>query len=779
MFLRAPDEQRTCDNPSAAAKMARAPVLAAIATSIVAIIAIYQLSLTFILPSLPTLLPHSNSHHGYNIISEGEYVLAVGKADITGPVVEINMMGYADTAQSGTGLRQRLYCRAFIVGSTETSADRVVYLVLDTQSGDTAIRNGILEGLEALGPEYNLYTKNNIAVTGTHSHSGPGAWLNYLLPQITSKGFYKDSYQAIVDGSILAIQRAHQSLVPGHLSIGTLEVEGVNINRSPYAYLANPKKERELYQYDVDKTMTVLRFVRASDNLPIGLLSWYPVHGTSLFQNNTLITGDNKGVAASLLEQSMRGKNPDFVAGFSQSNVGDTSPNVLGAVCEDTGMQCRFNDSTCDGKTAPCRGRGPYFRYLDQGTRSGFEIGRRQYAAAKTLLDSSLDRLPGASSVSAFHFFANMTSYHFPSVNDASHMLQTCSAALGHGFAGGTTDGPGAFDFKQGTNDSDDSPSLKNPLWKAARRFVHEPSDEQILCQSPKPILLDVGAAEKPYAWTPNIVDIQLMRIGPLVIIVAPGEATTMSGRRWRNAIAAATPSILGISDPHVVLGGPANTYAHYIATEEEYKIQRYEGASTLFGPHTLEAYINLTLTNLPYLGSPSEVQKLPPLKAGPNPPINVNASLSFIRPVIVDNAGFFRSFGQVLSSPSKSKAYRPGDIPATMFVGANPRNDFRLEGTFAALEKLDASTGLWLQVRDDSDWHLVYRWERKTTVLGTSEVTIEWEIEDWAQDGTYRMHYYGDSKSIGGSITPFEGVGESFQVIGGRQEALGELAKL
>jgi neutral ceramidase len=760
--------------------MARAQVLAAVATSIVALLAIYQLSLTFIFPTLPNFLSQSKSDHGVQELSEGEYLLGVGKADITGPVVEINMMGYADTAQSGTGLRQRLYCRAFIVGSTENTSDRVVYLVQDTQSGDTAVRNGILEGIKALGDEYQMYTKNNIAVTGTHSHSGPGAWLNYLLPQITSKGFYKDSYQAIVDGSVLAIQRAHESLVAGHLSFGQLEAEGININRSPYAYLANPKKERESYKYDVDKTMTVLKFVRASDNLPIGLLSWYPVHGTSLLQNNTLITGDNKGVAANLLENSMKEVSPDFVAGFSQSNVGDTSPNVLGAVCEDTGMECRFNDSTCDGKTAPCRGRGPYFRYPDQGTRSGFEIGRRQFAAAKQLLDRSLARLPGPASVSSFHTFANMSSYTFPSPRNPSHLLSTCSAALGHGFAGGTTDGPGAFDFKQGTNDSnDDSPSLRNPLWKAARRFVHEPSDPQILCQHPKPILLDVGAAVKPYAWTPNIVDIQLLRIGPLLIIVAPGEATTMSGRRWRNAIASAAPEILGVKSPHVVLGGPANTYAHYIATEEEYSVQRYEGASTLFGPHTLAAYINLTLTHLPYLGSRAEVAKLPPLLSGPMPPINTNASLSFIRPVVVDNPGFFRSFGQVLSSPETGTVYTSGDVPVTVFVGANPRNEFRLEGTFAAVERLDTDSGEWVRVRDDSDWHLVYRWERTSTVLGTSEVRVEWEVEEWVEEGMYRMRYFGDAKGLGGGVSAFEGVGEPFRVQGGRGEAWGELARL
>ncbi|KAI6903414.1 hypothetical protein KC334_g7187, partial [Hortaea werneckii] len=58
------------------------------------------------------------------------YLLGVGKADITGPVVEINFMGYADPAQTGSGLRQRLYSRAFIIGSIDKPDDRFVYLVL-------------------------------------------------------------------------------------------------------------------------------------------------------------------------------------------------------------------------------------------------------------------------------------------------------------------------------------------------------------------------------------------------------------------------------------------------------------------------------------------------------------------------------------------------------------------------------------------------------------------------------------------------------------------------
>ena len=31
-------------------------------------------------------------------------------------------------------------------------------------------------------------------------------------------------------------------------------------------------------------------------------------------------------------------------------------------------------------------------------------------------------------------------------------------------------------------------------------------------------------------------------------------------------------------------MAGPANVYGHYVTTREEYAVQRYEGASTIFG---------------------------------------------------------------------------------------------------------------------------------------------------------------------------------------------------
>ncbi|KAK0617402.1 Neutral/alkaline nonlysosomal ceramidase [Immersiella caudata] len=689
-----------------------------------------------------------------------KYLIGVGKADITGPVVEINFGGYASTDQVGTGLRQRLYSRAFIIGEVGNPKNRFVYLVLDTQSGDTALRNGILEGVAALGSAYSAYGKSNIAVTGTHSHSGPGAWFNYLLPQVTSLGFNKQSYQAVVDGAVLSIKRAHESLQEGYLDFGTTKITGANINRSLYAYLANPAAERAQYADDVDKELTLLRFQRASDLKSIGVLTWFPTHGTSMLGNNTHVSGDNKGVAAYLFEQSVKGSSgatDGFVAGFSQANVGDTTPNVLGAYCDDgSGQMCTLETSVCgDGKSQSCHGRGPLFQKLDLGVSSCFEIGQRQFAGARSLYDSldSTSTPVVGSTIRSFHYFQDMQYYKFPLSNGT--VVQTCPAALGYSFAAGTSDGPGAFDFTQG-----DSGAPNNPLWQVVSGLLRVPSAAQTACQQPKPVLLDVGEMSAPYAWSPNIVDVQTLRVGQFLIIVSPTEASTMAGRRWRDAVksAATSLSLTGSASPYVVIGGPANTYAHYVVTPEEYTIQRYEGASTLYGMWTLPAFINLTLQALPHLAPGATSSPA----SGPSPPDNRKNSLSFQTGVVVDGTPIGQSFGQCTGQPKAQ--YARGAVVNATFVGANPRNNLRLEGTFAAVERKDG--GAWKRAKDDEDWSLVYTWTRTNFVLGYSSVTIGWETGAEDVAGTYRIKYYGDAKPLIGSIKPFEGTSGEFSLV-------------
>ena len=170
----------------------------------------------------------------------------------------------------------------------------------------------------------------------------------------------------------------------------------------------------------------------------------------------------------------------------------------------------------------------------------------------------------------SFHTFHNMSYYRFELPNGTE--VETCPAALGYSFAAGTSDGPGVFDFTQ----HDGNQNTTSPVWNVVSGMLKSPSEAQKACHDPKPILLDVGEMSNPYLWTPNVVDVQVLRVGQLFIIVSPGEASTMAGRRWKNAVRDKAAPLFteeqGSAAPIVVLGGPANSYTHYITTEEEYR---------------------------------------------------------------------------------------------------------------------------------------------------------------------------------------------------------------
>lgn len=103
------------------------------------------------------------------------YKVGTGIADITGPVAEIMMMGYAEPGQTGQGILQRLYARAFIVATDER---RVVFVNTDTQSMGDIVKKRVVNRLQELyGTE--LYTEQNVMLSSTHAHSGMGGYLQH------------------------------------------------------------------------------------------------------------------------------------------------------------------------------------------------------------------------------------------------------------------------------------------------------------------------------------------------------------------------------------------------------------------------------------------------------------------------------------------------------------------------------------------------------------------------------------------------------------------------
>ena len=54
---------------------------------------------------------------------------------------------------------------------------------------------------EKYGPD--LYTHANVAISGTHTHSGPAGFLQYILFQVSSLGSVQDTVEAFVGGITL------------------------------------------------------------------------------------------------------------------------------------------------------------------------------------------------------------------------------------------------------------------------------------------------------------------------------------------------------------------------------------------------------------------------------------------------------------------------------------------------------------------------------------------------------------------------------------------------
>ena len=125
--------------------------------------------------------------------------------------------------------------------------------------GDTGVRHMIISEPEVAYPGF--YTGGtNVALVRTHQHSGVGGYLEYLLPQVTALGYVNQSAQTIIQGTLLAMQRAHEDLSPSQLSVSNAAIVDGNINRSPFVYLANPADERARYEFDQDKEMTLVQF---------------------------------------------------------------------------------------------------------------------------------------------------------------------------------------------------------------------------------------------------------------------------------------------------------------------------------------------------------------------------------------------------------------------------------------------------------------------------------------------------------------------------------------
>ncbi|GAB3650357.1 neutral/alkaline non-lysosomal ceramidase N-terminal domain-containing protein [Streptomyces sparsus] len=648
--------------------------------------------------------------------AEHPYLVGRGVADATGEVAEAGMMGYARVDQVSEGLHTRMRSRAFVI-EDRTSGKRVLVIVADSPMIFSSVHQRVLEGLEERYGD--LYSEQNVMITATHSHSGPGGYSHHTLYNVTSLGYREKTFRAVSDGMLASVERAHADLAPASLTLTHGELHDANVNRSKKAFDRNPAADREFFPEGRDPQTTLLRIER--DGRPVGAINWFATHNTSMTGENRLVSADNKGFAAHHWEREVEHGDyladtpPDFVSAFAQTNAGDMSPNIHLDPADELAEKQFENTRT---------------------------IGLRQYEAAADQLSDEGDRLAGG--VDSRLAWIDLSDVQVrPEFTGDGRSHRTCEPAYGTSAAAGSTeDGPALPVFQEG----------ENPFWDAISHTVlYRASPELKDCQSPKGLLLPLGEMNRLLPWVQEEAPVQLMRIGDLHLIGLPHEVTVAAGLRLRRTVA----EITGADVRNVLVAGYSNAYLHYLTTPEEYDAQQYEGGSTLFGRWQLPA-LQQTAADLA-----ARMRDGRPAPSGPVP-----ADLSgqqLIRPpgVVLDTPPLFRSFGDVLTQPAAS--YAPGSTATAVFVGAHPNNDLRHGSTYLEVQRRTGDR--WQRIADDGDWSTTFRWARDG--VSASKVTLSWDIPAGTAPGEYRIRYSGDARSLLGKITPISGTSRSFTVTG------------
>ncbi len=650
------------------------------------------------------------------------YEIGTGIYDVTGPAAEVGMMGYSTPDQKTAGIHMRLRSRAYAFHDLG-SGKRAVFVSADLAMIFQAVKQKVVEKLEQ---RFNgMYNEKNVLLSAAHTHSGPGGYSHYAMYNLASLGFVEQNFNVIAEGIFQSIVIAHNNLAPGNMYINEGELRDCGWNRSPNAYEKNPAEEKQAYGYDeqglcgfaeggekwnnTDKKMTLLKLTD-SEGTEIGMINWYAVHPTSIGNTNKLISGDNKGYASYLFEKD---KGTDylsaetFVGTFAQTNSGDVSPNI--------------------------------FWGYPEGGESDFDhmkiIGQKQYEKAAELYNQADELL--ADGIDYRHMYIDFSDVTIdPAWTGLETEISSCAAAIGlTEIAGSEEDGEGLAIINEGMVWGESS-------WPEITLI---PEDQE--CHAEKIIFMPSGRM-LPYPWVPEVLPVQILKIGNLAVVAVPFEITTMAGRRLKQTV---MDELGAAGVDYIVIAALSNAYSSYLTTREEYSNQDYEGGSVQFGPYAL----NATQQAFAYIAE--AMKNGLDVSSGPEPRDLSNDQTELQTGVVYDDVPLFKDFGDVVSDAE----YVSEKTVEVVFWGGHPKNNLLTQGTFLAVEK--KINGTWETAARDWDPETRYYWKRSGAA--NSKITITWDTTN-ADPGEYRIRHFGHWKSgWTGKISSYTGVSRTFTV--------------
>lgn len=505
------------------------------------------------------------------------------------------MFGYGMWSHRAFEKRTALYVRSFTI--LDEKQNLLIFCCLDLGCITAAMRQKTQQLLqEKLGEQFN---ENQFVLTATHTHSGPGGCAYEALYNMPTPGFVPEHLDAIVLAVVSSVENALSRQSETEIAICQQSFDTatpVAWNRSLDAYNQNPevepRSEHETH-LALNREMQLIGFYRQG-NLQ-AFISFFGVHATCLGNSLNAHDGDNKGYAAQDAEVLLKQQgieNPVTI--FAQATAGDVSPHFHGPHQNKIRQQIKGEKE---------------YEYAKKN-------GRLQSQLAFTAFENKTVKVKG--SVDAVFCYVDLSNIEIPAEFAQGEMdARTSVPCHGTAFAAGTpVDGKGVstfvvkamnvvanrYKYKKLKNvNAPDYLFYKNLFAsQGAKHIFIEAGSKKIfgrdvgtLPSVTDPLASEMNRQVKAGAiiespLVPNIVPLQIIKIGQLALICCPGEITTISGQRLLQTVRKCLSEKHEISN--VWLCSYCNDYMGYITTNEEYQQQAYEGGHTLFGQWTLAA---------------------------------------------------------------------------------------------------------------------------------------------------------------------------------------------
>lgn len=519
---------------------------------------------------------------------EAHFRAGFGRADITPPPGP-GLAGYGPEGRPAAGYRVRLQARALVL--EDTRGERLAFVVVDLASIGANLHRLVAERIL---PETGIGA-DRLVIAATHTHSGPSHHYGeraYNLMSAGVEGYDPTLVDFLTVRIAEAVTEAYRTRHTARVAWAQAPVWRQTRNRSYEAYRQNqprptppfePPAGIDPLEAAIDPTWTMLRVeVEKPDRSgfePAGALSIFAIHGTGNTAAGDLFDADIHGLVAQGLERHIDSRNglgrrfrARAVHLFANGTEGDVSPNwPVGTRCDPPELK-------------PARRPG------GPRTHGGWEW---QYppaqaleacqGAARDYVNEVSDTLAARAARMFDALDGELARDPFPRVF-ISRAFDTIALAnepdLCHKPRTGTSTVAGAEDGR-----------TRYTGWRLLGLFPigFEEGGSAIRrgstgCHREKRILLGPfqGWAVGEHGY-PEVAQVSVIRIGTMLLGTVPAEVTTTAGLRMKQAIRN------GAHGDEVAMIGLANGFLQYVTTAEEYRLQSYEGGSTLYGPNSAE----------------------------------------------------------------------------------------------------------------------------------------------------------------------------------------------